>query len=638
MRFIALCFLSLVLAIPTAGATVLVKRFPNDTPVAACVPSDSNSNCGGGSVTEIDPLSLHLNQNGTPQTVFNGAPTFTGLLSNGSIQIGTTGTAYNLDMRDTDVTHGITTVAHTNTYGLLKEINATKGGLFVDGFSDGSDNPAIELRGFMVSDPDDGVPAVIIDSYSANGTGTKALASGKTLLSVQNNGSEKIQVLGDGTTTLRKYTTDGFVKFSGSAGTLAVDTNTYLTSLSGAVLTDQTSPQSISASPYFTGLENISMVGTDENGALFDNTANIITYLDNTYVTPATNVWTKTGTTLAPTTAGDRVLCGGVTDDTATPLQTKNLYISGINGTTTTTGADMTFYTGGGATDANGKGNRGGNINIGAGGGGASTASQPLNANASGGSFSFTGGPGGYSNITVGGNSAGGKGSALSFKSGYGGWAGTYPTGNATGGIGGAVVTTGESGGNAGFSQFANFTAGNMTGGAGGAISSTAGNGGSAQNSSATNKGGNAGAVDYKGGAGGNATGTGGTSAIGGNGSTLAFLGGNGGTASGASVTNTNGNGGGITFRAGTAGAGGTGGTNGTTTINDYAGNALVQVGATASTLGLYGVTPVAKPTTAIAGATYAAVGGGAIQLSDTYGGYTIAQIVAALKAEGLLA
>ncbi len=167
----------------------------------------------------------------SPQTIINGAPTFTGLLSNGSIQIGTTGTAYNLDMRDTDVTHGITTLANTNTYGLLKEINATKGGLFVDGFSDSPDNPAIELRGFMVSDPDDGVPAVIIDSYSANGTGTKALAAGKTLLSVQNNGSEKIQVLGDGTTKFTKYTTDGFVKFSGSAGTLVVDTNTYLTSV-----------------------------------------------------------------------------------------------------------------------------------------------------------------------------------------------------------------------------------------------------------------------------------------------------------------------------------------------------------------------------------------------------------------------
>lgn len=173
----------------------------------------------------------------TPQTVINGAPTFTGLLSNGNIQIGTTSTAYNLDMRDTDVTHGITTVANTNTYGLLKEINGTKGGLYVDGFSDTSDNPAVELRGFMTSDPDDGIPAVTIDSYAANGTGVQSLGATKTILSVQNNGSAKITVLGNGNTTYTgNVTAASLIKTGGTSSQFlkadgSVDTSTYLTSV-----------------------------------------------------------------------------------------------------------------------------------------------------------------------------------------------------------------------------------------------------------------------------------------------------------------------------------------------------------------------------------------------------------------------
>lgn len=44
------------------------------------------------------------------------------------------------------------------------------------------------------------------------------------------------------------------------------------------------------------------------------------------------------------------------------------------------------------------------------------------------------------------------------------------------------------------------------------------------------------------------------------------------------------------------------------------------------------------KETTAIAAVTYASVGGSAVSSNDTFGGYSIGQIVAALKAQGLLA
>lgn len=54
--------------------------------------------------------------------------------------------------------------------------------------------------------------------------------------------------------------------------------------------------------------------------------------------------------------------------------------------------------------------------------------------------------------------------------------------------------------------------------------------------------------------------------------------------------------------------------------------------------LGIFGAPPVAQPTTAITAATYTAVGGSAVNSDDTFDGYTIGQIVAALRAIGALA
>lgn len=53
--------------------------------------------------------------------------------------------------------------------------------------------------------------------------------------------------------------------------------------------------------------------------------------------------------------------------------------------------------------------------------------------------------------------------------------------------------------------------------------------------------------------------------------------------------------------------------------------------------LGFYGVTPVVQQNTGIASAARTGVGGAAVQANDTFGGYTIGQIVTALKNYGLL-
>lgn len=54
--------------------------------------------------------------------------------------------------------------------------------------------------------------------------------------------------------------------------------------------------------------------------------------------------------------------------------------------------------------------------------------------------------------------------------------------------------------------------------------------------------------------------------------------------------------------------------------------------------LGLFGATPIAQPTTGYASATLSAIGGANIQANDTFDGYTLQQVVAALRGLGALA
>lgn len=53
---------------------------------------------------------------------------------------------------------------------------------------------------------------------------------------------------------------------------------------------------------------------------------------------------------------------------------------------------------------------------------------------------------------------------------------------------------------------------------------------------------------------------------------------------------------------------------------------------------GFFGATPVAQPTTAVSAAAFVANTSGISDDTATYGGYTMGQVVAALKALGLLA
>ena len=80
-------------------------------------------------------------------------------------------------------------------------------------------------------------------------------------------------------------------------------------------------------------------------------------------------------------------------------------------------------------------------------------------------------------------------------------------------------------------------------------------------------------------------------------------------------------------------------GTATTTAINVGNGGSSVNVGNVGSTIGFYGTSAIVKPTTSITAATpFAANTSNIADDSATFGGYTIGQVVAALKNLGLLA
>lgn len=75
-------------------------------------------------------------------------------------------------------------------------------------------------------------------------------------------------------------------------------------------------------------------------------------------------------------------------------------------------------------------------------------------------------------------------------------------------------------------------------------------------------------------------------------------------------------------------------------TIGTYANTGTVRginFGVSGNSIGFYGVTPVARATTAIAGAAFVANTGTAVNSSSTFGGYTLQQIAQALVSIGVL-
>lgn len=148
---------------------------------------------------ESDPLSLHLDQRAGDQTIINGTPIFNvGLRSNNNITIYRDLGAQALTIRDkasssfNDMSVGVS-LSGGYHYFTSKSYTGSPSAL--------SNNPLDFSFRFIIPELITGAP------YEY----------------------EVFNINRSGTIRMNDYTTDGFVKFSLSNGTLAVDTNTYLT-------------------------------------------------------------------------------------------------------------------------------------------------------------------------------------------------------------------------------------------------------------------------------------------------------------------------------------------------------------------------------------------------------------------------
>jgi hypothetical protein len=127
---------------------------------------------------------------------------------NGNVGIGTSSPAGKLDVRDgsfdlsdTDVDHGLTDLAPTNSYGQIEPNNATAGGLYIQGISD-TDATGLQIRGIIGdTDPTDTTSAVDIVGAKDNGTTSNTvLDSSETVMNVRNAGTVLTTTLGNGNT------------------------------------------------------------------------------------------------------------------------------------------------------------------------------------------------------------------------------------------------------------------------------------------------------------------------------------------------------------------------------------------------------------------------------------------------------
>jgi hypothetical protein len=163
---------------------------------------------------------------------------------------------------------------------------------------------------------------------------------------------------------LSNLTSNGFVKTSGGDGTLSIDTNTYLTSLTGAVLTDQTVGQTIGATGarltklwatdiestnaptvsgsavYYAGGTDVALADGGTGASLADPNADSIMFWDDSagavsWLTAGSGL-TITGTTITAT-GGSGITVGSTTITSGT--NTRILYNnSGVVGEYTLTG------------------------------------------------------------------------------------------------------------------------------------------------------------------------------------------------------------------------------------------------------------------------------------------------------------
>ncbi len=121
---------------------------------------------------------------------------------------------------DPDIAHGITTVMPTTGYGKLSALSGTTGGLDVVGLSDDAAQSGVRLLGIIgVADPTDTTPAIRLRANKKNGTGIQALGAAETVLTIQNDATQLVTVLGNGKTGFGTPTPSTLLELLGADNT-----------------------------------------------------------------------------------------------------------------------------------------------------------------------------------------------------------------------------------------------------------------------------------------------------------------------------------------------------------------------------------------------------------------------------------
>jgi hypothetical protein len=102
----------------------------------------------------------------------------------------------------TNIAHGMTAVAETDTYFYVAKISSTDGGAVIGGLSESTANQAMEIRGIAGTEDTATSTAasspVTLNGAKKSGTGTQAIGSTGNIMTVENNGTTRVIFKGNG--------------------------------------------------------------------------------------------------------------------------------------------------------------------------------------------------------------------------------------------------------------------------------------------------------------------------------------------------------------------------------------------------------------------------------------------------------
>ncbi len=196
-----LYLLNLGMAIYDNATQALITAKPTGTGGSVAIEGDNLEVCIGATCTLTPPACDGTNCGNliieNKLGIGTGSPDYTLELSGA--------TAPKLALTDTDLAHGITTYAQTDSFFAVDQVTDNDGGARVWGFSDtAGQNPLRLVGAFGSTDPTDTVPAVWVIGAKRTGTTLTTLGDAETLFAVSNNGNDKVTVLGNGNTGIGK--------------------------------------------------------------------------------------------------------------------------------------------------------------------------------------------------------------------------------------------------------------------------------------------------------------------------------------------------------------------------------------------------------------------------------------------------